>query len=411
MSAPDRNPSEPIVIAIDRTMKAVWRFLLYAAIIVGVIYAAYRLKAIIVSIFIAAIVAYIVRPISDAIARSSRFANVHRSLWRFCTVPFRINRHSSHATGVKVSKLVPSHHTLRLLATIYVFILMGLGIWYSGRLLINPFIIEFRNFSHDWPKNQKRLESYASAVNTWYRQHVSPNLREKIQQQLNKNRDNFSLSAYAGKMGTVLAQHLADLVRNIVDIVMLPVLAFFFVLDSRRIKHEFAAILPKSHRHETLRMLGEFNRIMHSFVVGQAVLCLIAGVVVGFGLWLLGVKYSVTLGVLAGVTRAVPIIGPVIGAIPIILLVLISRGFGVALAVLIFFTLLQFAESKFIMPLLIGDRLNLHPVIIIIVLLIGGEFAGLLGMFFAAPVAAMIRVMIQKYWVHGRMARIESKIG
>jgi predicted PurR-regulated permease PerM len=114
-----------------------------------------------------------------------------------------------------------------------------------------------------------------------------------------------------------------------------------------------------------------------------------------------------TLGVLAGITRAIPIIGPIVGGIPIVLLSLKS-GTGVALAVLSFFTILHLVESKFIMPLIIGDKMELHPVVIIIVLLVGGEvggtligapFGSLLGMFFAAPVAALIKVMIRRYWL------------
>jgi len=115
------------------------------------------------------------------------------------------------------------------------------------------------------------------------------------------------------------------------------------------------------------------------------------------------------MGVLAGLTRAIPIIGPIIGGIPIILLTLATRGMGPALGVLGFFTFLHFAESKFLMPLVIGDRLELHPVVIIVVLLVGGELGGLLiggsigsllGMFFAAPVGAILRVMIRRYWLN-----------
>jgi predicted PurR-regulated permease PerM len=122
------------------------------------------------------------------------------------------------------------------------------------------------------------------------------------------------------------------------------------------------------------------------------------------GLWLVAwrVPFALTLGLLAGLTRAIPIIGPIIGGIPIIILTLVTAGPTAAVAVLAFFTFLHFAESKFVMPLVIGERMNLHPVIIIVVLLIGQEFAGLLGMFFAPPLAALARVMIRRYWLHCR---------
>jgi predicted PurR-regulated permease PerM len=155
-------------------------------------------------------------------------------------------------------------------------------------------------------------------------------------------------------------------------------------------------------------MTNEFNRIMRAFVVGQVILCALAGIVVGVGLAALSVQYPFVLGVLAGVTRAIPIIGPIIGGIPIVVLTLVTKGPATALAVLGFFTFLHFAESKFIMPLLIGDRMELHPVVIIVVLIAGGEIGGLLiggtigsllGMFFAAPIASIVRVMVRRYWL------------
>ena len=197
--------------------------------------------------------------------------------------------------------------------------------------------------------------------------------------------------------------------KNIVEVVVLPVMAFYFLIDGRKLKHEFIGLVPPKYVRESVRMTNEFNRIMRAFVFGQIILCTLAGVVVGVGLAALRVQYPFVLGVLAGVTRAIPIIGPIIGGIPIVLLTLVTKGPGTALAVLGFFTFLHFAESKFVMPLLIGDRMELHPVVIIVVLIAGGEIGGLLlgggsvgsllGMFFAAPVASIGRVMIRRYWL------------
>jgi predicted PurR-regulated permease PerM len=76
------------------------------------------------------------------------------------------------------------------------------------------------------------------------------------------------------------------------------------------------------------------------------------------------------------------------------------------LNLLVFFALLQFVESKFIMPKLIGDRMDLHPAIVIITLLVGAEFFGLLGMFLAAPAAAIIRVLVRYYLIKPRKMHV-----
>jgi predicted PurR-regulated permease PerM len=93
---------------------------------------------------------------------------------------------------------------------------------------------------------------------------------------------------------------------------------------------------------------------MRSYVLSQIILCVIAGVAVGVGLSVLGVRYSLVLGVLAGITRAVPIVGPVFSAIPITLLSL-SISVNTGISVLVFFCILHLLESKVLLPELLGD--------------------------------------------------------
>ncbi|MCL6630469.1 MAG: AI-2E family transporter, partial [Armatimonadetes bacterium] len=104
------------------------------------------------------------------------------------------------------------------------------------------------------------------------------------------------------------------------------------------------------------------------------------------------------LGVFSGLTRAIPVIGPIVSGLVIVLLGL-AKAPVVGLYLLGFFAALHFVESKFIMPYLIGERMKLHPAVVIIVLLIGAEFFGIFGMFMAAPVAAILRVLIRHYLI------------
>lgn len=147
---------------------------------------------------------------------------------------------------------------------------------------------------------------------------------------------------------------------------------------------------------------------------------LIAGVLVGVGLALIGMPYALILGIFAGLTRAIPVIGPILGGIPIVLLAFIvgpQQGSPLLwIWVLLFFSLMHLVESKIIMPKFLGHRLHLHAAIILIVLLIGGEFFGLMGMFLmgmflAAPVAALARVLVHHYVIRPRLRRPLLSIG
>ena len=119
----------------------------------------------------------------------------------------------------------------------------------------------------------------------------------------------------------------------------------------------------------------------------------IAGIVVWVVLSLLHVRFALSLGVLAGLTRGIPIMGPVFAAVPIVGLAAIqSPGLGVA--VLIFFIALQVVESKILLPIVTGHALALHGATVLIAILVGNALFGLVGVFLAAPVAAFMKESI-----------------
>jgi predicted PurR-regulated permease PerM len=123
--------------------------------------------------------------------------------------------------------------------------------------------------------------------------------------------------------------------------------------------------------------------------------------------------YALILGIFAGITRAIPVIGPLLGGIPVVLLSFVygaqNNNPMLWVWVLIFFTTLHLVESKFVMPKFLGHRLHLHAAVIIIALLIGGEFFGLMGMFLAAPVAALLRVLVMHYIILPRKRREQQE--
>jgi len=190
------------------------------------------------------------------------------------------------------------------------------------------------------------------------------------------------------------------------ELVLIPVLAFYFLLDYKSLTHEIYALAPGRKRRAALRIGRSVGEILQSYVFGQLILCAIAGILTGVFLSIVGMPYVVVLALFAAITRAIPIIGPVLSGIPIVLVGLVYSGGHVALPLylLAFVVVMHFAESKFLMPKLIGYRLNLHPAAVIIVLLIGAEFLGIIGMFLAAPVAAIVRELIRLYYIGPREA-------
>lgn len=222
----------------------------------------------------------------------------------------------------------------------------------------------------------------------------------------------FIREVVAAPNGQALSQKFGDLAQAVIDkatvwlshlleIFLIPVLAFYFVVDSSSLKKYVLSFVRPWQRREAVRLLRDASEVFRVYIVGQIILCLIAGVVMGLLLAYWQVKYSVTLAVLAGVTRAVPIVGPIFSG-GIIFLIILATNVKLALTVLAIFAVLHFVESKVIMPVLLGDLMALHPAVLLISILMAYEFFGILGMFLAAPVAAMSRTLITRYYLERR---------
>jgi predicted PurR-regulated permease PerM len=286
--------------------------------------------------------------------------------------------------------------TQRLIATIVVFVAFLAVATAMIAIMTTPFNEELSRFTDSFHEYACQLSGFAGSFEKWYAKAVPYDVKNLI-----GNLDYSGLT----KTFSVYIQRLLTVTKSWIglalELILIPVLAFYFVLDHRTLTREMYGLVPKRRRREAIRIGHEIGMILQSYVVGQIILCVIAGVLTGAFLGILRVPYVIVLALFAAVTRAIPVIGPVVSGIPIVLVGLLNfHGLAVPMYLLIFVVVMHFAESKFIMPKLIGDRLRLHPAVVIIVLLIGAEFCGLIGMFLAAPVAAIIRELIRLYYIH-----------
>jgi len=138
--------------------------------------------------------------------------------------------------------------------------------------------------------------------------------------------------------------------------------------------------------------------VLDGYIRGQVIMCLIAWVFVTLMLLALGVPYAFSLGLIAGLTRAVPVIGPLLGGIPLVAVALVTtQSVRLTLILLLGFTIMHFVESKVLLPKIVGHEVDLHPVSVILALLVGMEFFGFLGVFLAVPIAAVLKIVLTEY--------------
>ena len=177
-------------------------------------------------------------------------------------------------------------------------------------------------------------------------------------------------------------------------ILITPFITFFILKDSRNLKLGLVNILPNRYFEMAYEILEKVSIEIGRFVRGWILDAMFLGACIMVGLYLLGIENFVMLGVLAGVGHLIPYLGPLIGAIPAILVSYYQLGnFSFALPIVILFAIVYTVDNGFVQPVIYSKSLKIHPVVIILLILIGNELFGLVGLLLAVPVANVIRVL------------------
>ena len=183
--------------------------------------------------------------------------------------------------------------------------------------------------------------------------------------------------------------------------ILLPVWVFYILKDRVALTRQFDRSLPAAWRFDVWAILRMVRRLFGQWVRAQLILGVTVGVFTFIGLLILSQfvdpvfgRYAVLLSVTAGILELLPIIGPIIAAVPAVLLAA-TAGLEPVIAALILYTLVQQVENNVLVPKIQGDAIELHPAIVMFAIVIGGSLAGLLGAILALPVAAALRDVIR----------------
>jgi sporulation integral membrane protein YtvI len=238
-----------------------------------------------------------------------------------------------------------------------------------------------------------------------------PTYTSQIQQILNsfyRNYKNFSIPVSLREsidrnllaIQKTIISHLSSVVSilfnifsRIISIIVAPILAFYLLKDKEEICQIIVKIIPLSNRSELLQLWEEIDTVLTKFIRGHLTVALIVGASTALGLSIVGMDYPLLLGIITGITNIIPYFGPIIGGIPAVLLALLKSQV-LAIYVIIVIVIVQQLESNFISPKVLGSSVGLHPLLVIFVLLAGGEIWGLVGMLVAVPLTAVLKILI-----------------
>lgn len=189
-------------------------------------------------------------------------------------------------------------------------------------------------------------------------------------------------------------------------------LGFYLLKDMQDVKSALIVLIPYKYEKRMLDIAGKIDVSLYNFLTTRLFICTVVGLLTAIGLLILQIPHAILIGMLAGVTNIIPYLGPVVGAIPAVILAIIQGYPSLqdvirqVLPVIILFSGVQFFDAFIISPKLIGDRAHLHPILVILALVIGGQY-GIGGILLSIPTAIILKVLFVELYY--QPAKIRKK--
>ena len=304
-------------------------------------------------------------------------------LWKLF-IPFLIAALIAYLLHPLVEKLHEwnIHRGLAILL-IYLIFFGGVGyLFYKGYPAI---VHQVRDLNENLPEFIRMYESWIYQVYS-YTSFLPETVHDKIDQLIATLET--SLDNLLGR----LALGFTRIFDMILIITVIPVLVFYFIKDYVKNESFFMWFIPNKYKDEAAELLREVDKGLGGYIRGQLIVSLFVSIACLIIFKLLNVNYALLLAIVMGVTNIIPYFGPIIGAIPVVMISYTIGGNTVIFVIIAIFVI-QVIEGNLLSPYIMGKTVKIHPVAIIFVLLLGGQLFGVWGMILAVPALTILKVI------------------
>lgn len=283
---------------------------------------------------------------------------------------------------------IPRHLSVGAIYLITGFF-VGFGTW----LLLPDLSEQFVSFKNEVPKYIDGVTNLMSNTE----RNVNSFLAGIHKVDFTKNTESWLVS-----LSTRIFEDLPRIVsKSLTTIILAPFFGLFMLLDGQRMVKELLKLVPNNFFELALNLQYQVNQQIGGYIRARLLEAAIVGLVVGIGLSIIDFPYTVILGIMAALTNLIPYIGPVIGAIPGILIAIVNGMAGVDLLLVVsVYATAQLIDNLLIIPLVVAKIVNLHPVEVVVIIIIGAQVAGVLGMIISIPVANIIKLAAISVYQH-----------
>ncbi|NNL42154.1 MAG: AI-2E family transporter [Desulfobacterales bacterium] len=281
----------------------------------------------------------------------------------------------------------------RRLGTTGLFILITAAFGFGFYLLLPATASQISAFKNELPE----LIDGTTKILSTSEQKLNSFLFNIYQIDISKSLESTLLLFFRG-----LFDDLPNIISSSLSVTILaPFFAFFMLIDGQAINKKFLALVPNNFFELALNLQHRMNVQLGDFIRARLLEAGIVGIFVGVGLAIIGFPYAVLLAVFAGLANLVPYIGPVIGAVPAVLIAFVDGVTALEfLMVIAVYSTAQLIDNFFIIPLVVAKIADLHPVTVAIVIIIGAQIGGILGMIISIPLVCIIKLIITTTYSH-----------
>jgi len=276
----------------------------------------------------------------------------------------------------------------RPLSIIIVYLVVILFIAGNFAFLVPPVVEQGEVLWEQTPELAARGQALGTEWLGRYRETIPLDIQQRIQSSLEKLAGTIGQALQDGVTRT--ANVISSTISFFLGILVIPFWLFYILNDEAKVRESALDLIPDRIEPDLLNILHITDDIFSAYIRGQLVLCFFIGAMATIGLLIVGVDFALLLGLIAGAFEILPYVGPILGAIPA-LIVAVLQSPMTALWTLVVFIIIQQIENLLLVPRIAGESVKLHPALVMVVLVVGNEALGLWGMLVAVPLTAVIR--------------------
>ncbi|SDJ51262.1 AI-2E family transporter [Salimicrobium halophilum] len=286
-----------------------------------------------------------------------------------------------------------------LASIIILFTVLGALIATAGRLLATTIQEQVEDISHLPSKLGETAEK------------ARKGLEENDMGMLSTNSLKQQVTQYVSNLGQDISEHFAQTFTTVAGaatvIIIVPFVLFFFLKDGRKLVPFLTKPFSGKKREEATSLFRKLDATIAAYIIGQATVAFVDGVLMYIGYLIIGLDYALILGLFVVMTAIIPFFGPIIGVVPAVVVALMQDPV-MAIYVLAILVIVQQLEGNLVAPVVLGQRLHVHPLTIILLLVVAAPLGGFIGMVIAIPLYSVIKVLLYNFYRYFQMYR-ESK--